>query len=291
MDKTWKHDELMHDLAGHLRANTSRMVWENMQLGGMWSERPDVYTLNKSYSKPTPLAYEIKVSVSDFRGDITSGKWQKYLNEAAGVIFAVPKGLVTKADIPVGCGLMTRGEESWHTVKRPTIQKVKLSQDTMLKFLIDGINRIEKPRLIHPRCSSEWDIARSLRKNVGDDVAEFIQHKCRAVDRLKKMQDTADEIQRKINDLGTQEKEIRARIKDNVLSKLNQDESYIAHPIIQLKQALKLPEKASHYEIRHAIGKVLKFIDEDVRLQVADKALDDIINQANHSKAQLRIAS
>ena len=90
MSVQWQHNDLMHDLAEHLRSNSDRMVWTDMQLGPVGSPRPDVFTVNKSYTQPRPLSYEIKISRADFRSDVTSGKWQKYLDYSAGVIFAPP---------------------------------------------------------------------------------------------------------------------------------------------------------------------------------------------------------
>lgn len=81
------HDELARSLADHLRA-PDRMVWCDLQLGPSGSPRPDVYTIFKSYVRPHPVAYECKVSYADYRGDITSGKWQTYLKYACGVYFA-----------------------------------------------------------------------------------------------------------------------------------------------------------------------------------------------------------
>lgn len=75
---TWAHDALASDLASHLAFTGGRVIFENMQLGPAGSPRPDVYTIPKVYSRFTPLAYEVKISVADFRSDVTSGKWQSY---------------------------------------------------------------------------------------------------------------------------------------------------------------------------------------------------------------------
>ena len=72
-EKKWGHDELAKDLAQHLACSNDRMIWLDMQLGPSGSPRPDVFTAPKSYSGFKPIAYECKVSVSDFRSDITSG--------------------------------------------------------------------------------------------------------------------------------------------------------------------------------------------------------------------------
>lgn len=168
--KKWGHDALAEDLAAHLET-PERMIWTDMQLGPSGSARPDVYSMRKSYSNPMPVTYEIKVSVSDFRSDITSGKWQKYLDFSTAVVFAVPKGLVAKDDIPKGCGLMTRSENGWVTVRKPTRQAVTLPQKVMLKLLIDGIERARRPK------PTEWNrylAEKKIKAIFGDDVASAV---------------------------------------------------------------------------------------------------------------------
>lgn len=137
---TWKHNDLAGDLACHLRG-PARMVWADIQLGPSGSPRPDVYTLMKSFSKPKPTAYEIKVSRSDFLADVTAGKWMQYLAYAESVTFCAPAGLLKKDEIPATCGFMERGEASWRTVRRASPSPVTIPQDAMLKLLIDGIGR------------------------------------------------------------------------------------------------------------------------------------------------------
>ena len=106
MATTWKHDELARDLAQHLREKSDRLVWTDMQLGPAGSPRPDVYSLPCSFTRFMPIAYECKISVADFRRDVTAGKWTSYMQFAAGVIFAAPAGLVGKDDLPA-CLLYT----------------------------------------------------------------------------------------------------------------------------------------------------------------------------------------
>ena len=167
----WGHDALAKDLASHLET-PERMIWTDMQLGPSGSARPDVYSMRKSYSKPMPVTYEIKVSVSDFRSDITSGKWQKYLDFSTAVVFAVPKGLVSKDDIPKGCGLMTRGENGWVTLRKPTRQTVTLPEKVMLKLLIDGVERARPPK---PQEWNQYITDKKIKAKYGDDVANALK--------------------------------------------------------------------------------------------------------------------
>lgn len=144
-----------------------------MQMGPSGSARPDVYTLPKSFSRFTPLSYEIKISVADFRRDVTTGKWQKYLEFSAGVIFAVPAGLIKKEDVPPGCGLIVRHEGMWRAAKGPTLKHVPtLQRDAWMKLLIDGVDR--QYREVQPRSASAWHAQQNIRKKYGDKIANML---------------------------------------------------------------------------------------------------------------------
>lgn len=171
MNKELTHDELAANLAQYLLSE-DRMVWEDIPVGPSGSIRPDVYTIQKSFAKPNPMSYEIKVSVSDFRSDITSGKWQQYLDFSYGVVFCVPKGLITKKDVPISCGLMTFNGEFWNTVKKPTIQPANLNSELLLKLLIGGNERQSQKWEPTPRDYDEWKMNDSLRKKWGQDIRE-----------------------------------------------------------------------------------------------------------------------
>lgn len=167
------HDELANNLAIHLM-NEGRMVWEDIPVGKVHSVRPDVLTIEKSYSSPNPISYEIKVSVSDFRSDITTAKWKAYLDFSYGVIFAVPKGLVKKSDIPNGCGLITFNGQSWNTVKKPTLHPAKLNDELLLKLLISGDQRETQKPVIKNRDFDQHAHHEALRKKFGADFRSKI---------------------------------------------------------------------------------------------------------------------
>lgn len=167
------HNQLASNLACHL-LHESRMVWEDIPAGPSGSVRPDVYTIQKSFGNPNPISYEVKVSVSDFRSDVTSAKWKSYLDFSYGVVFAVPKGLITKNDIPNGCGLMTFNGQFWNTVKRPTLHPAPLNDDLLLKLLISGNERQTQPLLPKFREFDEYKHHDELRKKFGEDIRSKI---------------------------------------------------------------------------------------------------------------------
>lgn len=169
MIQKWDHDDLANDLAAHLRTE-NRMVWVDMQLGPTGSPRPDVYALFRSYMQPNPVAYEVKVSVSDFRSDVTTAKWARYLSYAYAVVFAVPAGLIGKADVPDACGLIVRNETGWRMAKKPTLQPRNIDQQALLKLVIDGVTR-EGPK-VRAMNRNPYD---SIAKKIGSEAARFIQ--------------------------------------------------------------------------------------------------------------------
>ena len=167
------HDELANNLAIHL-INANRMVWEDIPVGKVHSVRPDVLTIEKSYSSPNPVSYEIKVSVSDFRSDVTKAKWKAYLDFSYGVIFAVPKGLIKKSDVPNGCGLITFNGQSWNTVKKPTLHPTQLNDELLLKLLISGNERETKKPIIQNRDFDQHVHHETLRKKFGKEFRSKI---------------------------------------------------------------------------------------------------------------------
>lgn len=189
--KPWAHNALAADLANHLRANPATLAWVDMQLGPSGSVRPDVYVIPRSYSNFRPLAYEAKVSMSDFRKDVTSGKWQNYLDFACGVIFAAPAGMLTKDDVPQECGLIVRHDEVWRTVKKPTLRVLPtLDVFAWVKLLIDGVEReadrrrppLRKAGELHP-----WQAEQQLRKKHGEKLAQLVSMAIRSEDALHAM--------------------------------------------------------------------------------------------------------
>ncbi len=187
------HDGLADSLAGHLYG-TDRMVWQDMQLGPSGSPRPDVYTIEKSYVRPTPMAYECKVSRADFRADVTSGKWQTYLRYACGVIFGVEAGLIDKREVPEACGLIVLTGDRWRMAKRPTLSTVEnLPRAAWLKLLIDGVER-QGANTIRSRQGAQWRVTKAENVKYGEIVGATIRDRLAVEDEIAYAKSNADQM-------------------------------------------------------------------------------------------------
>lgn len=163
-----KHDELQESLASHLRGGSDRMVWTNTQLGPSASPRPDVFSVATSFARFRADAYEIKVSLSDLRRDVTSGKWQSYRKFAHAVWFAFPSGLAPLELIPLECGVILLGK-TWRAARKPVAQTLDtLPRDAWLKLLMCG--GPERGREPAPRTMNTWKQEEFVRSKFGDEL-------------------------------------------------------------------------------------------------------------------------
>ena len=268
------HDDLMISLAEHLRGNSDRMVWCDMQLGPMWSARPDVWTLNKSYTNPKPMAYECKISVADFRSDVTSGKWQSYLGHSCAVTFAVPAGLVTKDDLPKGCGLMTWNGTEWRTAKAATLNhQTELPQDLMLKLLIDGVKRCEEATRI--RLRGQWQAEKAVREKFGLKVAEVVRDELNLDQRIAFMRQSYDQERKREEEESRRRREERQREADTAW--------------VELRKVLSLPESAAGWHVGRAIQDLAAAVSRDrevVNLTARIREITDAVERAKNTPNQ-----
>lgn len=258
---TWTHDGLLADLAAYLRQNPSNMVWTDMPMGPGGSERPDAFVLPKSFAQPHPLTYEIKVSVGDYRGDVTSGKWQKYLKYSAGVIFAVPQGLIDKKDLPQGCGLIVRGPETWRMSKRPVLHPVEnLPKSVWMKLLMakqttevlsGGMKPREEPNI--------WTVSDKLNKKFGEKVAKLVREALTSEVRLQAALE-ASEKQRRELDAGTHSA-LQRRL-EALENDFERHRKLIPEALSGLTEVLGLQGEPSVREITSAIRQTVRDIQD-----------------------------
>lgn len=267
----WKHDDLLADLAGFLRG-PDRMVWTDMQLGPSGSPRPDVFTLQKSYSKPLPSAFEIKISRSDLRSDTTSGKWQSYLRYAGSVTFAVPDGLCTVADIPESCGLIVRKDAIWRYARKATRQPVDIPKDAWMKLLLDGRGREFHPAEPRSRRIDLWHDNERIRQKFGGAVA-------------KAARDLAA-VEKRVGDLRTYAEAAENRAVKDADSRKAYILEQAAKQVAGFEEAkndlmawLGIEGSASVHTVRHAIAKLRGECDADARVRAAEQA----VSSARHA--------
>ena len=64
----------------------------------------DAWAMKKSWSRPSTIGYEIKVSRSDFTRD---SKWHGYLDYCNEFYFVAPPGIIRPDELPPEAGLLT----------------------------------------------------------------------------------------------------------------------------------------------------------------------------------------
>ncbi|KWH45847.1 hypothetical protein [Burkholderia cepacia] len=269
---TWAHDDLAKDLAAHLRGASDRLVWTDMQLGPAGSPRPDVYTVPCSFARFQPVAYECKISVADFRRDVTAGKWTSYLRFAAGVIFAAPAGLLKKEDIPAGCGLIVRGPDGWRSLKGPTLKNMEnLPRDAWIKLIIDGMARLadQNHEQLRAGLCNEWTLEKKLRARLGDVVADAVRDQLHAERRLK----TATE---RLENLAEEAENERRLILDRAKEHAQRDAAQVDGARLELARALGLPASAGAWEIASACKQAARRVSVDPEVKRLRQQLERI---------------
>lgn len=259
----WTHNALAEDLATHLRGASDRLVWTDMQLGPAGSPRPDVYSVPCSFARFQPVAYECKISVADFRRDVTAGKWTSYLRFAAGVIFAAPAGLLKKDDIPAGCGLIVRGPDGWRTLKGPTLKNMEnLPRDAWVKLIIDGLPReIERAkREGRAAIVSEWKLTHLLRAKLGDLVAEAVRDRLSAEHRLH---DATEALKTAAKEAEDERQLILSRSRERA----QRDATQIDEARAALAQSLGLRADAGAMQISMACHEAARRLNADTEIQ------------------------
>ncbi|WP_291375066.1 MmcB family DNA repair protein [Acinetobacter sp. UBA6720] len=278
----WGHDQLAEDLAKHLGQNSDRIIWTDMQLGPSGSPRPDVYSIPKSYTNFKPLAYECKVSVSDFRSDITKGKWQSYLRFASGVIFAVPKGLISKDDVPKGCGLIVRSENGWRMVKGPTLQPIAndLPKDFWIKLVIDGVDRSKG----HTRINSinEYKIRQKIAKKYGEDLAMALARKDQAQQALDYR---TEELRKAIGDLDVVKHAARQR------ELISVEKLEVETMFNDLCEFLNLPTSSTSWEVRSELKRLKQSLSKDGQISQTQSAVANAIRSLESQLKELKTLS
>jgi hypothetical protein len=247
------HDELASDLASHLRGASQRVTWEDMQLGPSGSVRPDVYTMEPTYTRLTFEAFECKVSVADFRSDVTSGKWQAYLKYANAVTFAAPRGLISKADVPTTCGLILRSESGWRFEKKPVRHVLHdIPWQAWIKLLLDGTQRSGFDR--RATYFNEYLARKKLAAKFGEQAAQQIADLQNLPMRLEHAKDAHETAMKRMRESEAAE---HARLNEA----RQQELARCTDAVSDLAIALGLPADARVRDLTAVAHQVLKLLE------------------------------
>lgn len=245
----WSHDALADDLAAHLRGYARpAMIWTDMQLGPAGSPRPDVYAIEPTYTRMAATAFEVKVSRSDFLNDVQAGKALGYLKFATALIFAAPKGMLRKSEIPDGCGLIERGDQGWRYAKRATVHPLDtLPRDAWMKLLIDGRERDQGAgKEIRARQANEWVQHERARKMLGEDLGRLLADRDNAARSLRR------ELERLQDDTSYTQRQIRER-EEQVLRAARYEAEQVRDEVRRLAGELGLPQDARAHQVVEAL--------------------------------------
>lgn len=174
----WTHDRLAEDLALHLGT-----PWRQVPLGSVWLERAqlaDVVTIKPSYTRFCLHIYEIKVSRSDFLGDIRRDKWRGYLNHCHRLYFATPVGMVEKDEIPEDAGWIVRGPKGWQVRKAAPSRGIEIPTNTLLSMLfMKGRTTVRQRNLDvalgNTSSPCDWWGKKRQARHLGKHIAKLLQ--------------------------------------------------------------------------------------------------------------------
>lgn len=198
--KTWKHDELAHDLAKWLKSGAEHWCWENSALGEWGGPRPDVMAYRRfRYNTPVIRAYEAKISRADLLADLRAEKWRSYLEHCMSVTFVMPSGLCKKDEIPVECGVMFRSGRGWRSERRPQDIGTNCSVIAMAKLLT--MHPIGLPQTDIPKYRQDgWQskareaFTRDMGERFGREVAGYFSAVARGTDPVADAKAKAEKI-------------------------------------------------------------------------------------------------
>jgi hypothetical protein len=200
--------------------------------------------------------------------DTGSGKWAKYLKFSTGVVFAIPKGLATKDEIPRAAGLIVRSENVWRMARRPIFSPVRIPQFTLFKIAFDS-RRAEVGREPSPRSASPWLVAEKLRAELGSEIAEILRDTATARDRIEDLKSYAKKLSEKA--------EVDRVVNQKFLWRRQEAEKVnISEKREALARLLGLDPTARMHEIASAMGQIRERIGEGGEVRHLRAVLDDI---------------
>ncbi|MBP2635531.1 MAG: hypothetical protein H6Q72_1438 [Firmicutes bacterium] len=192
------HDEVAADLAKAVGPTPFLSV----PLGSVWMDKiqvgqhpglADVITIKPSYTRFCLSIFEVKVTRSDFLGDIRAEKWKRYLPHCHRFYFATLPEVAKKDDIPSEAGWIVKGPNSWTYRKAAPARDIMIPENTLLSMLFV---KERDPRGLHLKklSDAEWEAKNRNRfhdiaKIVGKEVAQAYADRHSLKDKIWRLDD------------------------------------------------------------------------------------------------------
>lgn len=145
--------------------------------------RLDLWVMNKSWTHPRTIGYEIKVSKRDF---VQDDKWQDYLPLCNELYFAAPKGLLTPAQMPGAVGLIELVGSRTVIRKKADHRQVQVPEK-LYRYVLMCRTRICDASTEDPATYwREWLAKRKEDKELGYQVRRAVREQVVAAERAVK---------------------------------------------------------------------------------------------------------
>lgn len=147
--------------------------------------RMDAWTMRRSWSNPMVIAYEIKVSRSDFLGD---DKWPGYLPCCNQLYFVCPSGLIRPDEVGDQVGLIwVSSTGSTLLTKKKAVHRDVEIPEPVWRYIVMSRTRVVPPGFYEPENKAEvwrrWLAEKEENRTLGYNVAKAIREHVEKVDR------------------------------------------------------------------------------------------------------------
>ncbi len=257
----WTGKALAEDLAKS-RDQSQWLTWVQIPLGSvMWANghtpRADVLSCRKSFSNPSFMIYEVKISRGDFLADVNKGKYRSYLEHCCQLYFAAPKGLIKKEEVPEGTGLIVRGENGWRVTKAAPRREHTPSVELLLKLLMKGYeDRLVQWKQYDRIKNLEYKGLKIASRQFGLRIAQDLGS---ADELIQTANDIKAEVEKLLgkeyNTLSSALWELKADV-DSLMAK-----KHYAEETIQLISVVEGLFSGAHYTAKNAPGQLRRIAD------------------------------
>lgn len=208
--------------------------------GSTWERRShrriDLWTMKKSWAHPSVIAYEIKISRSDFLGD---EKWMDYLPYCNEFYFAAPKDIIDPNELPPEAGLVIVSSNCKRVyTKKKAARRDVVVPESLYRYIlmsrVQVVNRYTSPEYDPGEYWKKWlerrgtyqeighQISRELRRQIDEDI-RTVQ---RENNRLERENDALSPAKKVLEELGFEISDFywnadHERVRNQIISKLS----------------------------------------------------------------------